>query len=417
MIEVRIQRENANDDVVLITKIMVENGQKVVEGDVLFEFETSKAAVEISSPSNGFIHEFDIKVGEQVSVDTVVAFISETRSPTINSKRVKHEKTHENSVSETIEHISDKAREMLAQGHQLQQVSTWTTSKDLKKQIQTRPYSPEALPALLKEVKDKQHEEKIKKIKIPYKSLQISARKQRELDALSTSSAHVNSTIGIECTFPIPRSENKFFEYSILDFITYEAFLLLGKDFNDLNSTYLGEARVGVFEKVIPGVAFDNGNNLTVLAINDFQNLTELRQRLIEGLIRYDEGKLKASDVVQTTFTISDLSNQSINHVVPLINGFQSFILGVCRNSHGFNIIGTFDHRVTDGKRFSEFLSELSKRIELHSVLPAKFGLSKCCAYCSRTIETEQNFGYRGLIKIDDGMSEKLICRACFEGW
>lgn len=74
MVEIEIPRENANDDDVVITHIFVEQYQKVDVGDVLFEFETSKAAVEVSASETGIVS-LNLSVGQTVKVGTTVVII------------------------------------------------------------------------------------------------------------------------------------------------------------------------------------------------------------------------------------------------------------------------------------------------------------------------------------------------------
>ena len=75
MIELKIPRENANDDDVLINKVFFKNGDKVNKGDILFEFETSKATIEFEAPDIGILYDFTITEGAQVSVDTIIGGI------------------------------------------------------------------------------------------------------------------------------------------------------------------------------------------------------------------------------------------------------------------------------------------------------------------------------------------------------
>ena len=54
MTELKIPQVNANDDSVIITKVLAVNSELVKRGDVLFEFETSKAAVDFEAPEEGY---------------------------------------------------------------------------------------------------------------------------------------------------------------------------------------------------------------------------------------------------------------------------------------------------------------------------------------------------------------------------
>jgi pyruvate dehydrogenase E2 component (dihydrolipoamide acetyltransferase) len=53
----------------------VAEGDRVAEGDVLFEMETDKAMMEVESPGTGTIRDLAAVTGEALAVGTVVAWI------------------------------------------------------------------------------------------------------------------------------------------------------------------------------------------------------------------------------------------------------------------------------------------------------------------------------------------------------
>ena len=180
--------------------------------------------------------------------------------------------------------------------------------------------------------------------------MKINSRKQAEIKSLGITSAYFNSTLGVTIELNNRRTTNPFFKNSILDIVIYETSLLLKNKFSDLNACFLGNDEVGQFEKVIPGMAMDNLNNLTVASLPEFKTLKDLANEIVDIIVRFDAGKLKGKDLKNTTFTVTDLSTTGIDFILPLINGWQTFILGISKNKTGFNIYGTFDHRVTEGK-------------------------------------------------------------------
>lgn len=76
MHKIEIPRENANDDEVVITDIFVSNHEIVHKGQIILEFETSKASIEIEANLDGIIS-LSILKGEKVDVGAIVAIISE----------------------------------------------------------------------------------------------------------------------------------------------------------------------------------------------------------------------------------------------------------------------------------------------------------------------------------------------------
>jgi hypothetical protein len=245
----------------------------------------------------------------------------------------------------------------------------------------------------------------------------IDPRKQAEIKSLGTTSPYYNSMLGVSLKLSKRRVSNEFFSNSILDLVVYETSLLLKSSFNDLNACFIGNDKIAKYDKVVAGIALDDVNNLTVASLADFENLSDLSDQIIEVVVRFEDKKLKSKDLKSTTFTVTDLSSSGVDFVLPLINGPQGFILGIVKRDDVYHIFGSFDHRITEGKRFASFLSELKDRISLYALPQLGHASNKCCNYCLKTIEEEKSLGNRGLLKIDDGVEEKLICRNCYEGW
>ena len=59
----------------VIARWKVNAGDRVQEGDVLFDMETGKASMEVESPATGIIRDLAPVTGEPVAVGTVVAMI------------------------------------------------------------------------------------------------------------------------------------------------------------------------------------------------------------------------------------------------------------------------------------------------------------------------------------------------------
>ena len=412
MIDLKIPRENANDDTVLINKIFFKNGDKVNKGDVLFEFETSKASIEFEAPEIGILYDFTITEGAQVSVDTIIGSIKkEAMAVAKNKKTIILSADNENNKNKDDINISNSANVLLKEGKQPHKSEKWLTTSNFQEGGEDE--SNISIPQNQKTTNNFNK----RNILLKYSNLKINSRKQAEIKSLGITSEYFNSTLGVTVELNNRRTTNPFFKNSILDIVIYETSLLLKNKFSDLNACFLGNDEIGQFEKVIPGMAMDNLNNLTVASLPEFKTLGDLANEIIDIIVRFDAGKLKGKDLKNTTFTVTDLSTTGIDFILPLINGWQTFILGISKNKTCFNIFGTFDHRVTEGKRFAEFLIELKNRITLYELKKEEQDTGKHCFICMQTLEMEKEYGNRGLIKIDDGYGEKLICRNCFGGW
>ena len=74
-IEVILPKVDMDMESGVIAKWLVEEGQRVSEGDILFEMETGKAMMEVEAPGTGVIRDLAPVTDQPVAVGTVVAWI------------------------------------------------------------------------------------------------------------------------------------------------------------------------------------------------------------------------------------------------------------------------------------------------------------------------------------------------------
>jgi pyruvate/2-oxoglutarate dehydrogenase complex dihydrolipoamide acyltransferase (E2) component len=158
---------------------------------------------------------------------------------------------------------------------------------------------------------------------------------------------------------------------SLLERTIHEAAGLLA-DYPELNGFY-ADGRAWRHEVIAVGFAINLGKSLRVPVVRDTATLSQLEvARAVRDLsLRYLRDELQLQDLADGTFTISDLSSYGVAHFVPVLNHRQAATLGICAERAGtgfFELVLTFDHRMADGMRAAQFLSELRARIETDSV-------------------------------------------------
>jgi hypothetical protein len=147
--------------------------------------------------------------------------------------------------------------------------------------------------------------------------------------------------------------------------------------------------------------------------------LAEIQNEVEKLLELYESDHSIPTDLLtSSTVTLSDLSRTEASFILPLINGFQSLILGVVRHGeNAYKIYATFDHRVSEGLRVTEFLTELKSRILSYYSDPDGVA-TLTCHVCEKTMAEEISLGNRGFIKITlPNGNEANLCRNCFVGW
>jgi 2-oxoglutarate dehydrogenase E2 component (dihydrolipoamide succinyltransferase) len=141
---------------------------------------------------------------------------------------------------------------------------------------------------------------------------------------------------------------------------------------------------------------------------------------MADAVGRYMDNELTLAEMTRATFTVTDLSADELDFVLPLLPSGQSCILGITHATEsGYRLFAGFDHRVTEGREVAAFLGELRERLlSFASSGPMEIAVSRC-AYCDRSLaEAVSGSKEKGLLKIvgRDGR-EALCCGSCWNGW
>ena len=65
---VDVPRLNPNEDQVLVVRVHVADGDRIAEGDLLLEIETTKATAEVNAPVAGIVTGLSVREGQFVDV-------------------------------------------------------------------------------------------------------------------------------------------------------------------------------------------------------------------------------------------------------------------------------------------------------------------------------------------------------------
>jgi pyruvate/2-oxoglutarate dehydrogenase complex dihydrolipoamide acyltransferase (E2) component len=412
MTEVKVPRDNVNDDSVTIRKIYFKSGDYVQKGQLVLEIETSKTSIEIEAPADGFIsHELyagiEIEVGNHLFVVGGLNQEIEELSPQFVVHSDKKNKKISNSAIK-------RAKEL---GIDIDQIDLdWVSSDDVNRHAGL-------LDKPITEVNnDIVKAREAVNLYATYKVERLSKRKQAEIKSLEEGRHQsTSSTISIDIEITNKRliPAPFLFRDSISDLIVFEGSRLLRK-YPELNSSFLDSKSWGSYEVVNFGWSFDDGKNLKVLAVKNSDNLSliEVQDEVLRLLELYESNQnIPIELLTASTVTISDLSKTEASFILPLINGFQSLIIGITRkNTNSFSVYATFDHRVAEGFLVTQFLSELKTRIKSHFYDGKNF-LELVCYGCEKKMKEEIQLGNRGFIKmmLPNG-AEANFCRNCFDG-
>jgi len=157
------------------------------------------------------------------------------------------------------------------------------------------------------------------------------------------------------------------------------------KRFPILNSTLVDD-KIFLHDRVDLGVAVALPNGLIVPKIRnaDKKGLLEIGQEARELARKAREGSLTPDEVMDGTFTVTNLSALGVDAFTPILNPPETAILGIGRVLDKpavyrgqvairsmMTLSLTIDHRVVDGAPAAEFLQSLARHLEHPMLLMA----------------------------------------------
>ncbi len=408
-IPVIMPKQGQSVETCIITRWFKNTGDRVSKGDILFSYETDKAAFDLESPADGFLIDIFFGEGNEVPVLCNVAAIGEKGEQTDklrpesmqqasgsghtkDPEKVRDDIPPELKAAEAIPapdsgiKISPRAR--LLAGQKKVDCSGITGSgpggriivRDIEYVLSQNASSQTRSFSNGQEYDDKPLGN-IRKIiaKAMHASLQSSAQLTHHMSADVRKLLEARQKI--KENIASGRTND---DISLNDMICHCAIKALGK-FPDMNSHLLGDS-LRVFNRVHLGIAVDTQRGLLVPAIRNAESMS--LAQLSAGLRTAAEACRKGNidpELLQSTsasFTISNLGSYGVEMFTPVINLPQVAILGICtiinrpvdlgNSTFGFvPFIGlslTYDHRAVDGGPATLFLKEIKKQIENFSI-------------------------------------------------
>lgn len=384
----------------IITKWFRKKGERVSTGDILFSYETDKAAFDLEAPADGILLETFYDEGAEVPVLTNVAVIGEVGeqsavyAPAGQAIISAPETTHEEqsaqaqapSYAENVTNVTNRIRispraRNFAEKHGIDFSSLRGSGPngriicaDVEKVQSTEivtnrtEFTEQALTNIRRIIAKAMHS-----------SLQNSAQLTHHM------SADVRNILAARNKIKAEKNTGKSVaDITINDMICWCVIRALEK-FPVVNSHFL-ENSIRTFNAVHLGMAVDTPRGLMVPALKnaDRLSLSELSSELKSRADSCRKGSIDPELIKSTsaTFTVSNLGNYGVEMFTPVINLPQSGILGVCtiinrpadlgNNTFGFvPYIGlslTYDHRSVDGGPATLFLREIREQIEKFSL-------------------------------------------------
>jgi pyruvate/2-oxoglutarate dehydrogenase complex dihydrolipoamide acyltransferase (E2) component len=458
-----LERDNVNDDVVILSQWFVKNGERVEEGTLIAEVETSKANVEVMAPKSGYLKwEFTEKAdvpyeaplgwifdGPVPAGDLVIASGTGRAAPVAEPKIVAvaaAPRMTQASAAESVpvsavfsasngyaQQFSRRARELMRE-HGLAEDKfaglALVREDDVLAHLNLSPLrvdrnangngQAKAVPAPTSSARSTEVP------RLPAKEVALSRMKRSEAQTLAAGTGNaIPSLVSVTCLtrgLRVALQANPIIAGNIGAVIVYEAARLLRK-YPAFNATYR-PGKMMQYEQVNIGYAMDDGQGLKVAVIEDCdkKSLAEITDELRTLVLAYLENKLTQSQVAGGTFTISDLSGLGVSSFVPLISEDQCAILGIGGEQFlpgskdgCYTLTLAFDHQLSEGRTAALFLNDLKDRLmsyeaSMSSALKEEPACARCGRKASELPDTKS-------FMVQSAVPPGFLCNLCVAGF
>jgi len=407
-IAVIMPKQGQSVETCIITKWFKSKGESVSVGDILFSYETDKAAFDLESPVEGILLDQFFGEGAEVPVLVNVAVIGNpgestdsfkqyqsTGSPDTASKAAEAVETvkaveaseindfsREDSSQDGKIRISPRAKRLAKdKGLNYNYLSGSGPNgriiiEDIQNALSTTHVSHDAGKPGEAEYIEKPLSNVRKLIaKAMHASLLNSAQLTHHM------SADVRHLLEARQSIKSKLSSNKSQQDITLNDMVCWCVIRALEKFPEANSHFLDD-RIKAYNKVHLGIAVDTPRGLMVPALRNASDMDlDTLSRELKSLADSCKKGNISPELIQSsaaTFTVSNLGNYGVEMFTPVINLPQAGILGVCTiinrpASMGNNIFGfvpyiglslTYDHRAIDGGPATLFLKEIKEQIE-----------------------------------------------------
>jgi pyruvate dehydrogenase E2 component (dihydrolipoamide acetyltransferase) len=365
-------------------------GEAVAKGETLMEVETDKAVVEVEAQADGFLAGVNAKDGEVIAVGTTIAWIvakgeappestlTVTSKPTINTKIAQPEKAKATSPGDVVSRakpkISPKARRIAGELNvNLNNVhGSGQDGEILLSDV-------EAAAKVLSPTREAPSADRIK-----LEAFTTISRLMAERTAQSwTTVPHFFLVREVETSALLSARESLLsskvspaVKITTTDLLTAIVSRVLMRH-PRMNASYSSEG-IRLHSGVNMGIAIAVNDGVIAAAIPNAHtaSITEIATQRRDLVERAKAGKSRAQDLIDATFTISNLGMFNIDSFTAIIPPSQAGILAVGAIADRVVAVDgkpsvrsmmtltlSCDHRVVDGARGARFLDDLANAI------------------------------------------------------
>lgn len=345
-----VPKDSPNTQNIILVSWQANNGQPVSQGQEIAILDAAKTSLAVESPKDGYLY-FTCEAGSRLEAGDLLALVSTTK---MDLKEIEGEfsKISTQPPSQDTPHFSQKALKLIKK-HKIpldQFTSIDSVNEESVLKFLASP-SSDQLDYHLRPQPIIKRQENLFLTEFQHSAVTSSLTRPIALNSLKE---RINTYNDLS---PTPTSLSE-----IVSFATIQCL----KSYKNLNSFYFNEQTIAQYHAVRFGYAVDfEGHGLKVATLPKAEDLTlsEFIVRMKQLLMSYRRDELRPEEVLPATFTVTNMSNLNITDFTPVLPPNTSCILAICAPSYDsqyFNVIATFDHRVTAGHEVARYLNELN---------------------------------------------------------
>jgi len=374
----------------VITRWHKAKGDFVRRGDILFEIETDKAALEVESYCDGYLLAVLHMEGESVSAGTEVAYIGESGEVAKDAESIKEIKD-DDELSPIAD--PDKAPASVPSKQGMRKLSSPLAKKTaLEAGIALEEIAVKnGRVVKKKDVLDYLSDSRKPEVSEGFELIPSSPMRRTIAGRMCTSSStapHYTVSIEVDMTDCI-LLRNKLnthldgrIKISFNDIIAICVAKSIGK-YPMINASYEGD-QIRIYQDVNIGFAIEVEDGLVVAVVKQAnkKKLSEIARENAENVRCARNDKLTADQQTGGTITISNLGMYGVEWFTAIINPPEGCVLAIARIAEKavsidgeivsrmqMSITASFDHRLIDGALGARFLSELKILLETPEIL------------------------------------------------
>lgn len=363
-LSIHVPRINNNDDEVKVVGLDVEIGSYVTSGQIVAQFETDKAVMDLESVNEGFVLAIYGELDATVKVGDIFIWLGETADEAIPETKIHTDSTPDLKRSALP---TAKASALLREyGLRLDQVPVTgnrLSAADVQGYISARGCKPVATSPVPAE-----RQEQLSMVAGELKTL-----KSEERGMLTTVIWHRDVAVPgyIELNYDVSAWEDyaKFFgqQHGLLlsPLLPLMAWRLveLAIEIPRLNATISGVQRYE-YSQTNLGFTVQAGEILYLTVVQNANQLDELK--FVNRMVDLQRGaaahSLGPQELQGATISFSSMSRWKVARHIPILSPYTAIMIAHTVDSDGQGVLGaTYDHRVLNGGDVVNVLRKLSK--------------------------------------------------------